>query len=308
VGPSRLFDVYFAVDWSARATPSPAAPSPDALWIAERAAAPGGRVEETYWRERAACMAHLRARIAEHLAAGRRALVGFDFPFGYPAGYAAALGAPGGGPLWRRVWDLLAALVTDGPANRNNRFAVAEGLNARCGPGPGPLWGCPIGAGSPHLRPTSPGFPYPVGPDRALAARRLTERRAPGAQPCWKLYGVGSVGGQALVGIPALRALRDDPALTAVSRVWPFETGFTPAPTPAGAPAVVYAEIWPGIVPAPLDASGPIRDQAQTRAVTAWFAALDAAGRLGALLAPPAGLSAAERAACAREEGWILGL
>ena len=76
---------------------------------------------------------------------------------------------------------------------------------------------------------------------------RRAEARAPGTQPAWKLLGQGSVGGQALLGIPMLRALRDDPALAPASRIWPFETGFTPRPRATG-PVIVHAEIWPGIV------------------------------------------------------------
>ncbi|HMA34628.1 MAG TPA: cobalamin biosynthesis protein CbiG [Chloroflexia bacterium] len=307
----RLFDAYLAVDWSARSTPSPAAPSRDALWVGEALAAgesDPGRPAETYWRTRQACVAYIRTRLLHHLQAGRRVLLGCDFPYGYPAGYAAALGLPGPAPPWRRVWDALARLVVDDAANGNNRFAVAAALNARCGAAtPGPLWGCPRGQNTALLAPTSPGFPYPLGPGQALARIRWVERRVRGVQPCWKLYGQGSVGGQALVGIPAVARLRDDSALAAVSRVWPFETGFTPAPTPPHGPWLVHAEIWPGIVPALLDPAIPIRDQAQVRAVVCWLADLDAAGRLGALFACPADLDTAGHAACVDEEGWLLG-
>lgn len=307
----RLFDAYLAVDWSARSRPSPAAPTRDALWVGEATleAQPADlRITASYWRTRHACIAHVRARLLSHLAAGRRVLVGFDFPYGYPAGYAGALDLGGPAPPWRRIWDALAGLIVDGATNANNRFAVAAGLNVRCGPpGPGPLWGCPPAACAPSLAPTSPGYPYVVASGRSLARIRRTEARAPGTQPAWKLLGQGSVGGQALLGIPYVRALRDDPVLAPTGRVWPFETGFTATPTAPGGPAIVHAEIWPGIVPGPLDPAIPIRDEAQVRAVVAWFAARDAAGTLGALFAPPPGLTPADLIVCREEEGWLLG-
>jgi precorrin-8X/cobalt-precorrin-8 methylmutase len=48
-------------------------------------------------------------------------------------------------------------------------------------------------------------------------------------QPIWKLYGNGSVGSQTL-GIPHLTALRDDPELASISKVWPLETGMRMLP------------------------------------------------------------------------------
>ncbi|HUS14460.1 MAG TPA: cobalamin biosynthesis protein CbiG [Chloroflexia bacterium] len=305
----RLFDAYLAVDWSARNLPSPARPSADALWVGEYPAPDSGTAPETYWRTRHRCIAHVRGRLLHHVAAGRRVLLGFDFPYGYPAGYAAALALPEPAAPWRRLWDALAGLITDDACNGNNRFTVAATLNARCGgPRPGPLWGCPRAAQTPHLAPTSPAYPFvtPRGP--LLARTRHVEQRIGGhIQPCWKLLGTGSVGGQALVGIPRMVALRDDPALAAISRVWPFETGFGPDPLAGAAPGILHAEIWPGIVPGPLDASVPVRDQAQVRAVVQWMAALDATGDLGSRFVPPAGLTRAALAQCVAEEGWLLG-
>ena len=43
-----LFDAYVFVDWSARNVLSPAAPSPDAIWVGELGA--GGGAGETYTR------------------------------------------------------------------------------------------------------------------------------------------------------------------------------------------------------------------------------------------------------------------
>ena len=123
--------------------------------------------------------------------------------------------------------------------------------------------------------------------------------------------GAGSAGGQALVGIPRVRALRLDPALAAVSRVWPFETGFTDRPAPAGGPWVVHVEAWPGIVPArevraECAATGAVRDQAQVRLLCRLARRQDEAGTLGRWFAVP-GLDGRPREVAGREEGWILG-
>ncbi|HEY7356270.1 MAG TPA: hypothetical protein VH590_07380, partial [Ktedonobacterales bacterium] len=270
-----LFDVYMAVDWSARSVPGPARPTHDALWVAEALVSELDTAEhagETYWRTRQACLAHLYARLAHHVQQGRRVLIGFDFCFGYPAGFAAALGLTDDAPPWRRLWNALARLVEDSPTNANNRFAVAAALNERCmSQEPGPLWGCPVGGSTPLLPARSPRFPYQTQQGLMLEQFRQTERCGTGGQPVWKLYGSGSVGGQTLVGIPAICWLRDDPAFAALSRVWPFETGFTPNPLSGLRPGIVYAEIYPALVAHQLDLMVPIRDQAQVRAMVRWL-------------------------------------
>ncbi|HEY7358069.1 MAG TPA: hypothetical protein VH590_16430 [Ktedonobacterales bacterium] len=307
----RLFDVYIAVDWSARNVPGPARPTHDALWVAEALASESDIAEyagETYWRTRQACLAHLHARLHHHVQQGRRVLIGFDFCFGYPAGFAAALGLTDDAPPWRRLWDELTRMVEDSPTNENNRFALAAALNRRCaGSAPGPLWGCPVGSSVPLLPARSPRFPYQTRQGLMLEQFRQTERCGTGGQPVWKLYGSGSVGGQTLLGIPAICRLRDDPAFATISQVWPFETGFTPNPLSDQRPGIVYAEIYPALIAQRLDLTLPIRDQAQVRAMVRWLADLDAANRLSHLFVAPDGLLAAALTACVAEEGWMLG-
>ncbi len=304
-----LFDVYIAVDWSARGKPSPRKPGKDSVWVGEAALSRGSGTDtpqEQYFRTRQACAAHLCKRLLHHTEARRRVLLGFDFAYGYPAGYAEALGLPGPAAPWRRTWDELARLIAD-QDNVSNRFEVAAVLNARCGGEvPGPLWGCPLPHERPSLEATSPAYPYPVHEERTLSRLRLTDARQKGVQPVWKLFGNGSVGSQMLVGIPVAAILRDDDRLAPFSRVWPFETGFTPAPTPAAGPFVLHAEIWPGITSA-LDPDLAVRDQAQVRAIAGLFARLDGEGRLGELFKRPAGLSGGDEAKVVAEEGWILG-
>lgn len=306
-----LFDVYLAVDWSARNAASPKMPARDALWVGERLACgidDEMMAGETYWRTRHECVAYIRERLLHHTSAGRRVVVGFDFGFGYPAGFADALGLAGDKPPWRRIWDMLASMIVDAADNTNNRFAVAAELNARCGGAiPGPLWGCPVSMRLPHLPPTSPVYPYVVRSGLTLQRFRAMDRRERGLQPAWKLYGTASVGGQILTGIPYVRQLRDDPALASVSRVWPFETGFTCAPVPERGPFILLTEIWPGIVARLLDPSIAIRDRAQVRAVVQWFAERDAAGQFGAFFDLPSDLSPQAAEICVLEEGWIVG-
>lgn len=134
----------------------------------------------------------------------------------------------------------------------------------------------------------------------------MAERRLPGTQDSWKLYGKGSVGSQALVGIPRVVALRDDVALAPVSRVWPFETGFTAPITLKNGPFILHAEIWPGVVPIETDLH-QVRDAAQVLTLARHFAALDDADQLARLFAQPNDLTPNEVEACAEEEGWILG-
>jgi hypothetical protein len=236
-------------------------------------------------------------------------LIGFDFAYGYPSGFATSLKLLSDSPPWRRVWDELARRIEDSPDNRNNRFVVAAELNARCGgPASGPLWGCPAKLSSPTLETTQPtsGCPYQVGDGIEIEKFRRVEKRICGVHPTWKLFAPGAVGSQSLVGIPVARYLRDDPSLCSVSQVWPFETGFTPEPLPRTGPFVLHVEIWPGVVPDPLD-QDVIRDQAQVRATVRWFSKLDDKGRLGDQFDTPVDLPADEIHACVEEEGWILG-
>ncbi|HMN98826.1 MAG TPA: hypothetical protein PKD59_05385 [Miltoncostaeaceae bacterium] len=290
-----LFDAYLMVDWSGRNAPSRRAPSKDAIWVGERSRS---RTGETYLRTREAATRHVRARLVEHVDAGARVLVGFDFPYGYPRGFAAAIGGAGGS--WRAVWDALGAAVEDDAANRNNRFAVAAMLNARVA-GPGPFWGCPASAEGPDLTRTLNGvFAFPVA---GIGRLRATEAAMSGVQETWKLLGNGSVGSQALVGIPRVRSLRDAPAGAGGGRVGPLEPGSPRGPVRAAGPAVLHAEIWPGIIPVP--ATAPIRDRAQVRLMCDRMAAEDVAGTLGAWFAPALDPQAAADAVA--EEGWILG-
>jgi precorrin-8X/cobalt-precorrin-8 methylmutase len=312
----RLFDVFVMVDWSSASTPTRGA---DSIWSATLDVATGDASVVNH-ATRAAAFSAVRATLVD--AAGRRVLVGFDFPYGYPAGSATALGLDPGcrdprcldptcldprclDPTWRSLWRELTSSITDDERNRNNRFDVAAQLNARLGDGPGPFWGCPRGRDGGRLSTHK----HHAFPHLGLAEYREPERRlrASGrhAFSVWQTAYAGSVGGQALVGIPVLQRLVGDPGLSSRSQVWPFTTGFVADPTAGGADTIVHAEIWPGAIDVDR-ALHAVKDAAQVLSLCRWAAALDAVGGLKGLFAPA--LPADVAATAVREEGWVLGV
>ena len=274
----RPFDTVIVVDWSASAAPSPARPSPDAIWI--------GTVTErgettTYHRTRAAAEIALAALLEAEAQAGRRVLAGFDFPFGYPQGFAEMLTGSAGAAA---IWHWLAEHLTDDAENRNTRFALAATINRRF-PTPGPFWGHPRSQPHPGLPETKPAaYTTP-------AERRRVETIVPRAQPVWKLYTTGSVGSQALTGLPLIARLSQRPDTT----VWPFA---------APDSALVLAEVYPSLLEADVRAAtrpGTIKDEVQVRLLARALHHLAQTGHLTHLLADVPDWPG--RA----DEGWILG-
>jgi molybdopterin-guanine dinucleotide biosynthesis protein B len=273
------FDRVIVLDWSAASAPSPRRPSADAIWIGRDGTIQG----ETYHRTRSDATAMLLAEMAAARTARQRLLIGADFPFGYPAGFARALTGRDGALA---VWDWLAAHVVDGPDNANNRFALAAGVNARLGTR-GPFWGRPTTLVLPYLPDKGRGRIHP------FPERRMVEKLHPRAQPVWKLFTTGSVGSQALLGIPVMARLR-----AAGAAVWPLES--------LSGADVVLAEVWPSILADAVRAAigsgshrdGDIKDQVQVRLLARALAGL---GDLAPLLSPDA------PADVLHEEGWILG-
>ncbi len=280
------FELVVAVDWSARSMPSPKRPSADACWLAwargdERR---GKRPEPEYFRTRREC----EARLVELLdACDGAALVGFDFPLGYP------LAADGSEvlPVGRSLYAMLDEVIEDDENNANNRFAVAERLNReiaeRFSSRHGPFWGCPTsyecsnGLLSPTRRVVE-GVPEFRSVERLV---RSTRRLA--IQSAWKLYTTGSVGSQALLGLPVVHRLLQ--RYGERSRAWPFEAIDRKD-------TVVVAEIWPSLFDAG-EVQHAIKDARQV--VATRDAMMDDAG-VGATL----GVSGQ----AARREGWILGV
>lgn len=300
------------VDWSARNRRHRQQPTAHAVWTGQCVPALQHQVE-TYHRTRHAALAHIRAFALQQVGDGRRLLLGFDFPYGYPKGFAQTLGLGNGPTAWSLVWAVLAERIQDTPTNNSNRFAVASELNALvAAASPGPFWGCPPASTTAHLRTTSPGFPFYGNTGTALSRLRVPESRLPGTQESWKLYGNGSVGSQALVGIPYVHQLRHHAQLRHCSKVWPFETQFTNVPSPATGPFILHAEIWPSVVRTQTQAllttnHHLIPDQAQVRAMCNWASGLDQQGNLGQYFAPTQGLTPADIQICTEQEGWVLG-
>jgi hypothetical protein len=224
-----------------------------------------------------------------------RALIGFDFPFGFPRGTAAALKLDG--PPWRALMEFAAKEVKDKPDNTNNRFQVGAKMNRLMTGEAFPFWGAPARDEQTML---SAKRPREHGPDD-LPELRFADETAKGASSIWKLYYQGSVGGQALTGLPVVKRLRDARA----GKIWPFETGWRPLTTAdLGEVEAVFAEIYPSMFevrPAP----GEIKDQAQVRGACERFNALDEKGQLGALFGPAK--EHPRREMIENEEGWILG-
>jgi hypothetical protein len=284
-----LFDTYVIVDWSAARTPKTGR---DSVWICRLG--PNGEtiVNPPTRYEARALLADMLERATAN---GERLVAGFDFPFGYPAGFAARLGLTG--TPWRAIWDEIASLIEDRADNHNNRFEVAAALNQRVSDSAFPFWGRPVRMDHPFLGPKH----HKRHACDGLLEKRLIDEWMVGAQPCWKLIGAGSVGGQVLTGLPVVRALRDDTRWAGHARIWPFETGLG-LPDDA---RIVFAEVWPSWWKA-CPGLGPPNDKAQVRTVARIFATHDRTDELRSWFSPQIGI--ADPRQIVTEEAWTLGV
>jgi hypothetical protein len=297
---SRLFSAYVIVDWSAAAKPSTGT---DSVWIGVLKR--DVRFRLTYESHnpptRAEAEKKLAAILDDHRKRSERVLLGFDFPLGFPRGFAAALNLPGD-PPWRAVWDQLDKMVKDKADNTNNRFGVGSEINRRLTGGPFPFWGCPPKDALTTLQPKRT---RAHGPED-LPEFRHADLAAKGAASIWKLYYNGSVGGQAILGIPAVRRLKL--ARGEALKVWPFETGFKALTAADLADVeVLAAEVYPSLYKAQAQ-PGEVKDAAQVRVTAEHFARLDEAGKLGAAFAASKTAAVDVLLDAEREEGWILGV
>lgn len=267
------WDSFVMVDWASGNDRGPA-PKKDAIWIG--AVLGGLEQEPAYQRNRQVAEAAIAGLIEREGAAGRRLLIGFDFPFGYPKGFAERV-VGRADPL--ALWDWFAANLTDTPT-ANNRFELAGRLNALF-PGTGPFWFNGVKRDIAHLP--------RKGRDRAahgLPERREAERRAKGAFALWQMGGAGAVGGQAMTGMAALSRLRARfPGRIAV---WPYQLLDRP---------VAFVEIWPSLIADRIAVEADIiKDRAQVRCLS----------RAVSRLAPS--VLRKMLTVDAPEEGWILGI
>lgn len=289
-----LFDRYITVDWSANSKPKE---GPNTIWICDLSAQ--GEPSTANPRTRRAAEAILRESLRRSVESRERVLVGFDFPYAYPAGLASALSLSG--EAWTAIWKYLEERIEDDEKNRNNRFEVADAINAQLRDHL--FWGQPTKKHLDHLLPTADRAVYATdGQEGWLTEWREVERvlRRNGQYPqsTWKLNGNGSVGGQSLTGIPVLARLRTDPALAPCSKVWPFEVmepNFA-----SGQPAVLHAEIWPSLLSVP-EVEGQVKDESQVIYLAREYRTRDLEGSLASLFA-------AASSPLALEEGWILGV
>ena len=274
------FDTILVVDWSAGRR-APEKPSRDAIWLGLTCA--GIPQEPMYCRDRQQAEAAITDLIRTEMAQGRRLLAAFDFPFGYPGGFTRHVT---GSDDTLALWDWFERHIIDTPDGSNNRFDVAETLNALFD-GPGPFWG------KSH-KDRWPGVPYRKAGIKfdQIAEKRLCDTVSKAASSCFQMSFPPTVGGQIMMGLPVLARLR---RLMGV-RVWPLED-WTEAP-------VVLAEIWPGLIEQAVQTTlatlppGAIRDREQVRLLA------NALSRL-----PPAELDGlmSDLPAAASEEAWILG-
>jgi precorrin-8X/cobalt-precorrin-8 methylmutase len=291
-----MFDTFVIVDWSAAGTPKTGR---DSIWICAVDRDGSERLIENP-RTRHGAKILLGELLSDATARNERVLLGFDFPFGYPAGFAQRLGLAAT-PPWRAVWDEIAARLTDGANNQNDRFKVAAEFNRRVSNGSFPFWGCPVGFTHEFLSPRHHNGHEAGG----LAEKRLIDRWMVGAQPCWKLAYTGSVGSQSLTGIPVVRELRHHPGWADRARIWPFETGLGLTDEAQ----IVFAEVWPSWWRREIRHDyGPPNDKAQVRSVAAIFATQNRAGELAKWFAGDPDLTDEHRHMVETEEAWTLGV
>lgn len=284
------------VDWSAASRP---VLGPDSCWIASGRLDRPGPVRTRNLPTRHEAMAVIDAALDDALAAGERTLVAVDVSFGLAAGAARVLGLPGD-PPWRALWSGLEPLVSDDEANANDRFAVADEMNRRCGTRV--FWGKPQGPRFDALRhlPAREVDVDGLAPMPLARLRRCEQLAGAGVLSTWMLSGRGAVGGQVLTCLPRLERLRR--RLGEQLSVWPFEGLGDP-----GSP-VVLAETWFGLFEWSAERHA-VRDAKQVAGALKALRAMGPDG-LAELLDPPsiAGLDVAARAEVLGEEGWTLGV
>jgi hypothetical protein len=299
---ARLFGAYVVVDWNAAEGRKTGEQS---LWIGVMKR--DVRFRLTYESHNPATRAEgeklLRTLLADLKKRGDRCLVGFDFALGLPRGTAERLKL--NGDPWSAIWNFTAANIVDKADNTNNRFAVAAKFNRLMTDEAYPFWGSPPRQAQRWLSTTKPASLGDIPEFRAteLAARKLGPKTA--AKSIWQMHGAGVVGGQALLGMAAVKRLADD--LGESVAVWPFSTGFKALkPDDVDPLSALFVEVYPALFPTKAE-PGEVKDATAVRSACEALARLDEAGKLGTAFAPPKDLAPEEIEIAEREEGWILG-
>ncbi len=313
-----LFDSYIMVDWTGGNSRS--SNKANCIWIAY-----GPATDQTPTCHSPPSRTEAIAFITDQLTPlfrgnlGRRTLVCFDFAYAFPVGLAQHLpqliGEESDLP-WRRVWKYLADNVKDDigtkpgrvPTNHSNRFVVANTLNSLLSPPGtfGPFWCSDNPNIYPFIPQNKPAHPFVSSRNVCINAFRICDICV-SCDTAFRLFGIGSVGSQLIVGIPRLHQLRYADSFRHVSMVWPFETGWA---SPSGdwlpeATRIVHAEIYPSVRD-PLEDT--VRDRGQVKAMWTWARDTDRAGLLQARFAISTGIQpgSAEDLTIRQEEGWIL--
>ena len=239
-----MFDTYLMVDWSAGRPAKSDKPKANAIWWAVQRARSARTWADRHWsnrinslvafeRTRSSAIRHVLDFMKNEVDAKRRVLIGLDFAFGYPKGFAEAISTEVDtiGDFLKEKFCLSGRdyIDHDDRAASDGRFAVARTLNKTLEKTlkgrrvEGPFWS--VNEGEVHPK---KGDPHKQDWPFEFKRLRSTDEHAPGAQPVWKVSGPGSVGSQALLGLPWLDVLRSElrgMCRTNVSRclVWPLD-------------------------------------------------------------------------------------
>ena len=291
--PTPPFDEAIIVDWSAAASPTTGT---DSCWVATGSLTDRSRVLSTNYRTRCDTMEAVTAKLDANLHAGKRTLLAVDVSFGFPAGFVARVGLPGH-PAWRALWQALEARGSDDERNANNRFSVADAINAESKTQL--FWGRPAASSFeqfsnlPIKNVVVPG----LRPNPLARLRSCESLAGPGVISNWMLVGKGAVGGQVLTCLPYLERLRQH--LGSSCAVWPFD-GLGDVGTD-----VVLAETWFGLYDWKSE-RGSCRDEQQVRGTLKSLRSCS----FDDLLTPKSfvALEAKQQRTIMAEEGWTLGV
>jgi len=290
-----MFDDVIIVDWSAAAVPRRGR---DSIWIAHVHCRTAVVEHLINVPTRAAARDWLVTALDDLISHGRRAMIGVDFSLGYPRGFAEILHrALGGGTADHSaatVRRVVSAHIIDDVSNANNRFEVANAINAASATAL--FWGRPARRTELTSLGTTLAAPEGLAPNPLERFRRTEVVSGQRLATNWQLLGVGSVGSQVLMGLPVV----DELVRSFGAAVWPFD--------PHEDSAVVIAETWPGLF-AVGQPDGEVRDAWQVR-TTAQRLAGFTEEEWEHSFAPPSllALSDDERAVVTCEEGWMFGV
>ena len=296
------FDRFVFVDWSANSTPKT---GKDSIWVAE--ASTGTDISLRNPSTRGAATRRVLGILRKAVEQRQRVLVGFDFAYSYPLAVLRHLASSHGPADFTDLWEVAHSRIQDSGDNSNDRYSFAAWANEHWFK-EHYYWGFPSRS---HAEPWLLG----TRTDTKLPEFRLAESNSPGTQPTRKLAYSGSVGSQALLGMRRLYELRDDPALSSVSVVWPMETGFTLPKAAPGTALIVHAEIYPTLVVGlakaagvsmPASVTSSVNDAQQVWACAALAREEDRLGTLAMRFERPRSITTAEQEDQALREGWIL--